>query len=132
MIRAVIDTNVLVSAILTNGVAAAVMRSSRDGRFRHVTSAYILDESRRVLTGKLGLGSVNAERILLQVASAADVFPIFAATRSWCGDPADDAIVETAVRGGADYLVTGDRLLLSAGVDEMRIVSLREFADLEI
>lgn len=130
MIRAVLDTNMLVSAILTDGPAAAIMRASRDGRFAHVTSGYILDESRRVMTVKLGLTPSDVDDVLLRVAAAADVQPLFSANRRWCGDAGDDAVVETAVRGAADCLVTGDRLLLRAAIDEMRIVSVREFVDL--
>lgn len=130
MIRAVLDTNVLTTAVLTPGRAYDVVRAARDGRFQHVTSAYILDESRRVMTGKLRLNRADVEAILLRLASMSEVHPIFSARRSWCGDSADDAVVETAIMGGADYLVTGDRLLLSAAIDEMRTMTLREFAEL--
>jgi predicted nucleic acid-binding protein len=33
-----------------------------------------------------------------------------------CRDPDDNALIETAIRGGAQYLVTGDRDLIDANV----------------
>lgn len=47
-------------------------------------------------------------------------------------DPDDIPILATAIVGGADYLVTGDkRALLSLGkVEAVQIISARRFADL--
>jgi predicted nucleic acid-binding protein len=47
-------------------------------------------------------------------------------------DPDDNPILATAIAGGADYLVTGDkRDLLSLGkVEAVQIVTARAFADL--
>jgi uncharacterized protein len=46
-------------------------------------------------------------------------------------DPKDDAIVATALKAKADFLVTGDRHLLSHGSHEsIQIVAPRQFLDL--
>jgi uncharacterized protein len=47
-------------------------------------------------------------------------------------DPKDDVVVATAVRAGADYLVTGDRrhLLVLGEYQGIRIATPRQFLDL--
>ena len=45
-------------------------------------------------------------------------------------DPDDDRVLECAVKGDADYIVTGDRHLLKLGVYEgISIVTVRQFLD---
>ncbi|MCO6439577.1 MAG: hypothetical protein J5I81_00530 [Nitrococcus mobilis] len=47
-------------------------------------------------------------------------------------DPDDNPILATAIVGGVDYLVTGDRrdLLCLGKVESVQIISARRFADL--
>ena len=45
-------------------------------------------------------------------------------------DPDDDRVLECAVAGGADYIVSGDRHLLKLGVYEgVAILTVRQFMD---
>lgn len=131
MIRAVLDTNIIVSAAIADGTPAALMRAARRGAYELVSSAYILEEARRVLVGKLGFTAGDVDPVLLAVAAtASDLVPVTRATREWCGDPGDDAVIETALVGRAGFLVTGDRLLLATNVEGTRRITAVEFAAL--
>jgi len=131
VIRAVLDTNVLISAIIADGVPSQLVASARRGEFAAVCSPYIIDELRRVMTAKLGFDAEEVDRIALAIARSSQMVPVFEASGRWCDDLADDAIIETALRGDADYLVTGDRRLLGACVERpgtLAMVTAGEFA----
>jgi predicted nucleic acid-binding protein len=44
-------------------------------------------------------------------------------------DPDDQPILDAAVAGAVDAIVTGDRAVLSLGLDRPRILTAREFLD---
>ena len=133
MIRAVLDTNILISAVISDGIPARLVASARRGGFVAVCSPYIIDEMRRVMTGKLGFDAEEVDRIALAIARGSQMVSVFEASDRWCDDPADDAIIETALRGEADYIVTGDRQLLEVCVEghgAVAIVTAGEFVGL--
>ena len=131
MIRAVLDTNILISAIIADGLPSRLVASVRRGEFVAVCSPYIIDELRRVMTEELGFDAEEVDRIALAIARASEMVPVFEASGQWCEDAADDAIIETALRGGAGYVVTGDRRLLGVCGEKsggVAIVTMGEFA----
>lgn len=76
-LRAVLDTNVIVSALIAGrGVPAEVYRSAQRGAFRFVSSVPLFDELERVLTVKLGMPSVRAARLRERVARSAELVPL--------------------------------------------------------
>ena len=125
--RVCLDTNVLVAAFAARGLCADVLRA---GLTEHdlVLGDVILEEFRRVLKSKL---RVPADRI----ASAEAVFTAIEIlpkpdqpAELQIRDRTDRWIVATALLGGADVLVTGDRDLLDvAGDAPLRVLSPREF-----
>lgn len=127
MIRAVVDTNVLISAVIGTGAPCDVVTAGRCGRFRIVTSPYIVEEFRRVMVGKLGLDREQVDRIAYTIARSAEVVPVFEAARVSCSDRADDAIIDTAIVGDASYIVTGDRRLRACSVAAVEFVGPAEF-----
>lgn len=130
MIRALLDTNVIVSAILADGTPAELMRLAGAGAFRLISSGYVLDETRTVLVSKLIMSSADTDLVLARIVRSAELVPVFQASRPWCGDPGDDAVIESALLGRAAYLVTGDRLLLKTTIDGLEMVTPAEFAAL--
>jgi putative PIN family toxin of toxin-antitoxin system len=139
MIRAVLDTSVLISALIgPNGPPGAVLDAAERGAFTLCLSPAILAETLDVLTrdGKFLAGyRIDAARAvgfcdgLLQTAELVTDLPDL--TGAVALDPKDDVIVATAVAAKADYLVTSDRKhLLPIGVYEgIRIVEPRAFLD---
>jgi putative PIN family toxin of toxin-antitoxin system len=135
MIRAVLDVNVIISAVITeNGPPHYLLGAWRDGAFSLVISIGIISEVLEKLYSPRigGIYGITDESIrelvaLLQTqsdligVSATDVIPV-------TGDPEDDYVLATCVVSRADFLVTGDKRLLALGEHEgMRIVTPTEF-----
>lgn len=121
MIRAVIDVNVLVSALLSpSGIPAQLLNAWREDRFLVVTSEPILAEFERVaadpqLRRRYGLTPSRAQRLVRGLRQFATVTPGILEVRGVAGDPDDDKLLTCALEGSADYLVTGDKGLLILG-----------------
>ncbi len=133
--RLVIDTNILISALLAaSSLPAHLIVLWREGRFDLLTSAEQLDELMRVtrypkirerlapaLAGRL----INELRDIAIVVSNLPVVTV-------CTDPYDNYLLAMAVVGSADFLVTGDkRDLLGLKLYEgTKIITVREFLTL--
>ena len=123
MTRLVLDTNVLVSALLFRSEAAALLDAWRDGRFRLAVSEPILDEYARVLDyPKFRLSVREATAIMRQyVLPYCDRFHAPDQPRL-CSDPDDDKFIQCALAAHAAALVSGDRAVLSLGPRCGRVV----------
>ena len=131
--RAVLDTNVFVSALINSkGPPAAVLRALRSTRFTLLSSRPINHEiievlSRPYLRDRYGLGEsiFDVSFVLWEIAELVIDPPIVKV----CSDPDDDKFLAAAVAGGAHYLVTGDvgDLLRLHKYRDVTIVSPREF-----
>jgi predicted nucleic acid-binding protein len=123
LLRAVLDANVYISAIIqpAGTPGRLVERFLRDAIFEVVLSPAIVDEVLRAM-------AYPKVRKLLRGADAQFWFEDLAGV---CKDPDDDKYVAAALEGRAAYVVTGDRAFLElrehAGVE---IVSPRAFLDL--
>ena len=136
-VKAVIDTNVLVSGLLVaEGSPRQVLDAWLDGRFTLVTSPYQLEEVTHVLAYPR-----VAERICLEPAELAAILsglltlvvltPGDLQRPGVTRDPKDDAIVACAEEGEADYIVSGDHDLLSLGeYRTIQTLTPRQFLEL--
>lgn len=131
--RVVLDTNILVSALITAaGKPAAIVDAWSEGKFTLLTCAAHLDELRSTLEKPRVAALIKpyqAGRLVNQIQRLAeDVGPLPMVERS--PDPADDFLLALSEAGRADYLVTGDKSgLLALGHHKAtRIVSARSFA----
>ncbi|MHB1343692.1 MAG: putative toxin-antitoxin system toxin component, PIN family [Thermoleophilia bacterium] len=123
--RVVLDTNVLVSAVLFGGEPGRVVDAARNGVLVGVTSLHILNEFCAVLTSpKFAVPVETAEAMALEIAGFTEVFAVEMATRSWVDDPDDDPVVETALLAEATHIVTGDRALLRTSIPKVRVVTV--------
>jgi uncharacterized protein len=140
MIRAVLDSSVLVSAFLTpRGTSAEVLRRAEQGAFALCLSEEIIFESTRSLRVKMrrirrfypNYTDAQVERFAELLRATAELSGDLAALRVVPLDPKDDVIVATAVKAKANFIVTGDRHLLALGAHEgIQIVTPRQFVDL--
>lgn len=111
--RAVLDTNIWVSAVINPfGVPARIRRAFWSGRFTLITSPPLMEEtadvlSRPRLARKYGVTANDIEELLTFIRERAEIVDVPGNIRV-CRDPDDDMVIETAVAGGADVLVTGD------------------------
>jgi putative PIN family toxin of toxin-antitoxin system len=117
VIRGVLDTNTLISALLFSGTASRLVPLWQSRRITVLVSKEILQEYLRVLASpkfQLGDHEIRAlvEEELLPFAETIRVRRRLAVVRR---DPEDDKFLECAVAGRAEYLVTGDRDLRELG-----------------
>ena len=114
--RVVLDTNVLISAALTRtGPPRGVVDLVRADNGILLFSDETFTELRHRILGSKFDRYVSRESRATFVAllvSVAEWVPI-AGARLGCRDPTDDKILETALMGRADHLVTGDGDLLA-------------------
>jgi len=134
VIRAVLDTNVYVAALLSSaGAPALLVRALGDGLFDAIVCPRLLTELRGVLQRPK-----IAECVDMETASAVvrwlervtiDV-PDPDIIRSVSPDPDDDYLIALALIGRAQVIVSGDAHLLGSQDTTPRIVSPAVFADL--
>jgi putative PIN family toxin of toxin-antitoxin system len=131
--RAVLDTNVIVSAtLIRGGNEDRVLRAWLRGAVELVLSPEILEEIGRVLTyDKLRRSRwmTEAEVVLLldTLAQEGVVVPGTPGVRA-SRDPEDDKFLAAAVQAHARYVVTGDKDLLDLKVHRgVRIVKPAHF-----
>jgi uncharacterized protein len=123
-----LDTSVLVAAqITTAGTCADVVKFTlREHRL--VLSDYILEEFERTMIKKLRYTPESARSFVDDYRAVARMVTPLPVAASLCRDPADAAILGTALAAQADMLVTVDRDLLDITVKVgMDIVNPGEF-----
>jgi len=133
--RVVLDTNILVSALLVQlGLPAAIYRAWQEGYFTLLICAEQLDELKATLHKPAIAARIKpykAGRLVNQLKELAETIgPLPRVERS--PDPTDDFLLALSEAGKADYLVTGDKsgLLALTRHQATRIVSARDFAAL--
>ncbi len=116
--RVVLDTNVVISALLfPRGRAATLREAWFDGRFMPLTDRPCVDELIRALAYpkfKLSQGDIQALLAdYLPYAEAVDTVGVGGVKVPVCRDPDDQKFLVLAEMGRADVLITGDKALLA-------------------
>lgn len=117
MTRAVVDTNILIRVLIKpQGTVGPVLTRLRDGDYVLLYAEPLLDE----LVAKLALPRIrdkyhltdeDVETVLALILLRGE--PVLPQRRiTACRDPKDNIVLEVAVAGEADYIVTGDDDLL--------------------
>ena len=115
--RAVLDTNVLVSAVFRRaGPPDSILQAWYDGDFDVITSAALLREFEGVLErpwikARSGLSEAELAGLITKLRDET-VLVAPQTNLSALQDEADNRVLEAALAGQADYIVTGDRALL--------------------
>ena len=131
--KVVVDTNVLVSALVfPGGVPEPVYRLAIEGGITLVTSPPLLAELGRVLTEKFGWQDDYVRAALAQIVRIGEIVEPVERVSVIADDPEDDRVLEAAQTAGAAVIVSGDRHLLGLGRwGEVAILGPAEFlADL--
>ncbi|HEX2714905.1 MAG TPA: putative toxin-antitoxin system toxin component, PIN family [Candidatus Acidoferrales bacterium] len=112
-IKAILDTNVVISGIFWKGPPFRVLEAWQEQRFRLVISVPILEEYRRVLAEMAGEHfSPVLHSILGLIELHSEMVEPISLAKAVCNDPDDDKFIEAAVAAAADYVVSGDTALL--------------------
>jgi len=128
-VRAVLDTNVLISAfVFPGGKPESGYRLALERRLEIGTSRSLLAEFGRVLGQKFGWSPDRVEAAVAQVTRIATLVEPIEKVQVITADPADDRVLEAGRAFDADVIVSGDRHLIDLGVwSEIEIVSPAEF-----
>ena len=111
--RAVLDTNVLVSAFARpRGRVALLWRAAQARRYRLLLSPVIVREVARVLREDFFWEESRIIRRLKQLSKKGEIVIPRMTIEVIHDDPADNHILECAVASHADVIVSGDRHLL--------------------
>jgi len=130
VIRAVLDTNVIVSALIYKAVAFPVVVAWQQHRFQLLVSTRLLEEYIRVFHyPKFHLTQREIANLVYQEL-VPFITPVKVARtpRVIHADPSDNHVLACAVAGKADLIVSGDHHVLRLGTYRtVPIVALSEF-----
>jgi putative PIN family toxin of toxin-antitoxin system len=138
MWRAVLDTDVLVAAVRSEGGAARrCIEAVFDGRVELVVSTPLVFEYEAVLTRPdhlvtAGLTVVEVGELLDALVRLGSPTRLAFAWRPMTRDPDDDMVLETAVNGGAEVLVTFNERDFSPAADRFGLRVMRPAAFLHL
>ena len=130
MIRVVADTNIYVSAFMFGGLPGLFLDLAFQRAFTLLISPALLDELDEKLRGKFEVKLEDAALIRRNLESIAELVEPNFVLKVVRSDPDDDRVLECAVAGNADFVVSGDRHLLQLGSYEATaIVTVRKFLE---
>ena len=134
MHKAVLDTNLFVSSVITQaGPASQLLHAWRDHKYILITSWEIIQEMVRVLRyphikNKYRLKEEDTESLIHLIEHEAVVCPGTFKVNIVKEDPEDNKILACALEADADYIVSGDHHLLNLRrYRNIAIVTAREF-----
>ena len=110
--RAVLDTNVFISALIYRGKPAEILDLIEDEVVALVYSEAIRAETERILATKFGWPGPRIEFACKPYWDIGKYVEPRAEIHA-CVDPDDDFILECAVEGAAGFIITGDKHLLT-------------------
>jgi len=128
-VRAVIDTNVLLSVLFWGGPPHVLLEHVRGGAVVMISSPGLLAEFADVLgrpkfQAILAGSGTKPELLLAELRRIAEIIDAPPLPEPVCRDPDDDAVLALAVAAQADLVVSGDADLLDLGAySGIRIVA---------
>jgi len=129
-VRVEVDTNVLISAIFWTGKPKQILNKIRRGEILFLTSGTLLEELEGVLTEKekpFKLSPEEAERIIIKLRELAEIVQTHTRVTA-CKDENDNMVLECAIDGDAECIVTGDLHLLKLNpFKDIRIMTVADF-----
>ena len=129
-VKCVVDTNVLISAALTKGAPFRILEHLIKNNALIFSKETISELSSRITQSKFDkyVSAEDREAYVNNLILSADLVIIDNLIQG-CRDRDDDKFLETAVKGDAQFIISGDQDLLTMhpfeGID---IVTVQEFA----
>ena len=109
--RVVLDTNVLVSALLFKGALSRLVGLWRKGKIIPVISKETFSELMTVLEyPKFSLTQEETNSIIKdEILPYFEIVEVVKDVKGICRDPEDDKFISCAISASADYIVSGDK-----------------------
>ena len=130
IIRVVLDTNGLISALLFKGELSGIVGLWQKGQIIPVISKETFDELRAVLEyPKFSLSRAEIKSLIeLEILPFFEVVNVSKHIKGVCRDPGDDKFISCAISASADWIVTGDKDLLDLKkYQSIRIIHALDF-----
>ena len=121
--RIVADTNILVAALLFGGPPEQVFLAGLRGEIQLLPSLPLLKEFEKVLKEKFKLSIHLVREIIQEVMDVAEIVEVSSHIRAISYPDEDNRVLECAVDGKADFIVTGDT---------RHILPLKEYGGIKI
>ena len=117
LIKLVLDTSVLISAFFWEGNEAELFRKIEQGKVKLYISKEILSEVEDVIKRPkfkevISKANITTDEILQKIIAVSNLV-VPSSEIDICRDKADNKFLECAVSAKVDYIVTGDKDLLS-------------------
>jgi len=128
--RAVFDTNIFISAFMfPGGRAETAVSKVIEGEVQLLVSKPLIHEVIDVLSRKFNRDAEELARVAVYLSELGKVVQP-KRTLSVLRDEPDNRILECAVTGHADVIVTGDQAMLALGeYKDVRIITLKAFLE---
>jgi len=121
--KVLLDTNILISALGWNGKSRQIFQKCVNSELELITSPEQIIELRKVMDyPKFAFTEEQKDTFISIILEIATMVEITGKVKIIKDDPDDDAILETAIIGKVDYIISGDPHLLE----------LREYAGIKI
>lgn len=129
MLKVCIDTNVWISGLLFSGPSSCIVDLALEKQFELSCSKFILIELERNLINKFNLDSSLVEQFLEHITLVASFYEPKGTINVVKEKHADNLILETALLGNSEFLITGDKkhLLPLKEFSGIKIISPSEF-----
>ncbi|HTE57914.1 MAG TPA: putative toxin-antitoxin system toxin component, PIN family [Verrucomicrobiae bacterium] len=129
--RVVVDTNVLISALVFGGKPRLVIDLLSEGAFDAVVSVEILTELKRKILSKFPAFAKELKQLEKLLERDARTVKLGSIQVTICRDPDDNIFLETAVLGNCQYIVSGDKdLLVLESYKGIKVLKPAEFLEL--
>jgi putative PIN family toxin of toxin-antitoxin system len=125
--RAVLDTNVLISSVISTGVPHEIVVKGFSSEYQIVVSVATLTEFRDTLLKypeKFHMDEEDIQQEVETIRYFAEFVDPDEEITAVDDDPDDDKFLEAAVAGNVDYIISGDRHLLD--LDSFRGIDIVE------
>ena len=127
-ITAVFDTNILFSATAWRGNPFQCVERARTGEVQAVTCPELMEELAEKLESKLGFSPEQSVETLADYLGFLRMVSIPKLLDAVPRDPDDNMVLECAIEGKAQYIVTGDKdLLVWKTFRDIQIVRASDF-----
>ena len=131
MYRVTLDTNILISATISKGNEFEIFRLGKLGKIKIVISPAILQEFYLVISRpKFGFSFLQTELSFKQLLTFSGVIVPTVSILSVKQDPSDNKILECAISGKVDFIISGDHHLIELNAFKgIPIITSSEFLE---